>query len=507
MPSPFDAVRKALRVERKFTPQDPTVNWEYVNHLVYTANTVPYGSDPRTGDANSAVFACLRALSYASIEAPLKVFQKDASGEPEPAPDNPIQALFDEPHPELDILEICWWLAWARHADGNAYLQKVRAVNELTGPVVELWPVSPSVMRPKTEQGSSNFIDWYERDRYDGKPADRIPVENVIHFKLGVDPHDPRKGISPLKRLVREINGDTIATEFTEALLSNYGIPGLVVTLPSETSLSPKQQDDLKASIEERFTRANRGRVGVLSGGATMDQFGFSPEQLNMKVLHDVPETRIAAVMGVDPLVARLGVGLEQTSNYASARQVRENFTELTIIPLWMMDQSKWNRKLKPDFTDDRNTIIAYDLTEVRSLQEDADAKWKRVTEAWRAGMLTREMALRELGMDADLDPAEVLLVPTGTTYVEVGKALTDPAVEAQRQADAQAARLAAQRPPGGPPAAAGGGKAIDDPAAYADVLQQIVDIAAVDFEKDLQKLADNQQKRITKALLVNGTH
>ena len=140
-------LRKALSVEQKFTPADPTVNWQYVNHLIYTANTIPYGQDTRAGDANSAVFACLRALAYASIEAPLRVFTKTPKGELEQAPDSPIQALLDLPHPELDIYEICWWLTWARHADGNAYLQKVRSGNQLTGPVVELWPVSPSIMR------------------------------------------------------------------------------------------------------------------------------------------------------------------------------------------------------------------------------------------------------------------------------------------------------------------------------------------------------------------------
>jgi HK97 family phage portal protein len=509
MPNPLQAIGKMLRgdyLSHKFTPLDPSVNWQYINHLVYTANTVPYSQD-YSGDGNSAVFACLRALAYASIEAPLRVWKLDAKQEREPLFTSPILDLLDEPHPDLDLNEIRWWSAWARHIDGNAYVLKVRSGNSTFGTPVELWPISPTRMRPHTERGSNNFIDWYELDRYNGGPPQEIPVENVIHFKLGVDPYDTRKGISPLKRLVREIASDGEATRYADALLRNFGTPGLVAKLPAETMLAPKQIEELKASISQSFGGENRGRVGVLSGGADMEQFGFSPDQLNLKVLHDVPETRIAAVMGVDPLVARLGVGLEQTSNYASARQVRENFTELTIIPLWTMDESKWNRKLKRDFTDDRSIIIAHDLTEVRSLQEDENEKYKRVILAVQAGVFSREMALRELGFDV-LAEDDSLWVPTAGKWVAVSDSVTDPEAERQQAlAEAEARRPAPGLPAAGAPAtqpaAPSGGKARGD--AFAEVVQSIVDQAAGDFADDLQRLQDGQQKRVTNSL-VNGS-
>jgi HK97 family phage portal protein len=492
-------------VEQKFSPGDPTVNWQYVNHLVMTANTVAYGGDD-SGDGNSAVFACLRALAYASIEAPLRVFKLNDKNEREPQPENPLQLFLDEPHPELDMLELRFWTSWARHADGNAYLLKVRAGNSRTGEPVELWPISPMRMEPHTERGSRNFIDSYRLKSSSGRGDEFIPVENVIHFKLGVDPLDVRKGISPLKRLLREIASDAEATRFANALLANFGVPGLVVTTPQETILNPKQIEDLKQNMRDKFGHQNRGDVGVLTGGADMKQFGFSPEQLNLKILHDFPETRIAAVMGVDPLVARLGVGLEQTSNYASSRQVRENFTELTIVPLWRMDEAKWNKKVTRDFTDDRNIVIAHDLTEVRALQEDENDKHARIRDDFKAGLITRETALRVLGYDPDLAEDETLMVPTNVTYVLVKDATTDPA---QKQADALALQAAKPAPalPGKPTSAA------DQPAAskalladlFPEIVQGIVDRAAVDFEDDLNRLQDGQRKRVHRAL-VNGT-
>lgn len=478
------------RSERKFTPADPTVNWQYINHLVYTANA--RGSNPH-GDGNSAVFACLLALALGSIEPPLAVFKKTDS-EYEPQPEHPFQTFLDDPNPDLDMLELRFWIAWAKHSEGNAYLVKQRSGDAITGLPIALWPVSPLNIRPYSQRGSGNFIDSYQYDKPTGG-YDYIPVENVIHFKLGVDPLDPRKGLSPLHRLIREIESDAEATKFMDTLLKNFGIPGLVAQLPAEAILSPDQIGEMKNRLKEEFGGEGRGKVGVLTGGATMAQFGFSPEQLNMKALHDFPETRIAAVMGVDPLVARLGVGLEQTSNYASSRQVRENFTELTLGPNWKMDEAKWNRKLRPDFTNDRNILARHDLSEVRSLQEDENAKHLRIRENFKAGLMTRELALSELGYDANLNPNDTLMVPAGATFMLVSDAVTDPAEQ-------QPALPAGNGTPSEDGPLPPGSKSVNE---FISVVQQIVDTAALEFEADLQKLQDSQKRRIERAIVQNG--
>lgn len=404
--------------EQKFNPADAGVDWTYVQHLVMTANTDPLKPSD-TGDGNSAVFACLRALALASIEPPLRVFSVQSDDSREHLAEHPLQTLLDEPNPWLDMDEIRFWIAWVKNADGNAYLLKVRSGDATGGLPTELWPISPSKMKPWTNKGSRNFIDGFRWTHADGK-VELVPPENVIHFKFGTDDRDPRLGLSPLKRLVREIASDAEATRWMDALTKNFGIPGLVVELPAtgpnNTPLPPIPPDRLKAmkeDIKQTYGTDQRGGVGLLTGGAVMKQFGFSPEQMNLKALHEVPETRICAVLGVDPLVARLGVGLEQTSNYASARQVRENFTENTLNPMWTMDEKKWNRQLKPDFTGDKNVIVAHDLTKVRALQEDQDALWKRVTAAVQFGVITADAAVGILGLPPDAAP-KPLPAPTG---------------------------------------------------------------------------------------------
>ena len=472
-------------VDKKFYPADNAVNWEQINSLVYTfrRDGDNYGA---YGDGNSAVFSCLMALSLGSIEAPLMTFRKDADGKKDPLPDDPLQQFLEDPNPDLDSVEIEFWKTWAKHCDGNAYLMKVRAGNAITGNVIEYWPISPKLMRPWTEKGSQDFIDYY---RWEIKPGvyQQVPKENVIHFRLGIDDRDPRLGLSPLKRLVREIASDAEAMRFQDQLLKNYGIPGLVVEVPRDTEMTADEKRTMKQGITEAFGTENRGNVGLLTGGAAMKQFGFSPEQLNLEVLHNVPETRIASVMGVPPAVAGLGIGLEQSSNFASLRAVYEAFTERKLVPNWKMDQAKYNKWLRPDFTRDSNVVIEYDLTDVRSLQEDQDALFTRLDNAVKTGWVTPNEARSEVGLPPLSD---------GSGDVPMPKPVALPPGQAQPGATTPT--------PPTPATPTTGSKAFPMDT-WAEDLQHIVDDAALMFMPEVERLQNRQKRRVKQALIGNG--
>jgi HK97 family phage portal protein len=319
-------------------------------------------------DGNSAVWSCLMALGHAHVEPPLKVWAGDPDGGTATwLRTSELQKLLQNPNPVHTALELHFWTSWAKHLDGNAYWRKGRAYG---GNVVELWPLSPRLVKPVTYPNSPNLLDAYRYSYAPGKWED-LPVSDVVHFRIGIDDRDPRLGLSPIKRLVREIASDQAATQFTDALLRNFGIPGLVVQVPPGASLSDEQAEELKHQLEQRFGYENRGNVGILTAGATLQQFGFSPEQLNLRALHDVPETRIASVMGVPPIVAGLSVGLQQAQNYASLKQIREQFTEVTVIPNWRFDEARLTASLVPEFTADPEVTLAWDRTHVRALAED----------------------------------------------------------------------------------------------------------------------------------------
>jgi HK97 family phage portal protein len=380
--------------EKYFTPASQEVNWTRVETLVHGP-----AAEATKPTYNSAVFACLMAIATAYPEPPLRVYQTDADSNEEKLPEHPLQDLLDKPTPkgELSAEEILFWTAWAKHIDGNAYWLKVRSGNAETGNVVQLWPISPTVIEPATERGSGDWISYYKY-RIEPNKTIAVPVENIVHFRLGLDDQDMRRGLSPLKALIRHIATDEEADKFVERLLRNYAIPGLVVIPAQGDILDEEDAMAIRDSLDLKFSGDNRGSTAVMSRDSKIEQFGFSPAELDMSIMHRVPEERISAVMGVPAIVANLGAGLDRAT-YANFREAREMFTEQKLVPMWRADAGKINASLLVDFTSEKNIHVEFDITNVRALQEDENDKYKRLWEGVRKPFITQNEARSDIGL------------------------------------------------------------------------------------------------------------
>jgi HK97 family phage portal protein len=400
-------IKSLVAPQRKFTPASD-INWTRVETLIHGPGAPPWDQGDGTGDGNSAVFACLMAIARAYTEPPLRVFRK-AGGKPTThLADHPWQALFNSPTPngELNIEEIMFWTAWAKNAHGNAYWLKVRAGDPETGNVVELWPVSPTLIKPVTQYNRDGRPrEWISYYRLQVAPNtyEDVPVANVIHFRLGIDDDDKRLGMSPLRRLLRHVSTDDEAERFTNALLKNYAVPGLVVIPAGGTTLDETTADRITARLKARFGSDNRGNIAVLSRETKVEQFGFSPQELNLSDIHRIPEERIAAVLGVPAIIAGLGAGLDR-STYSNFQESREAFVEQTLIPQWRFDAARINTALRPDFDNQRrNTIAVFDTSEVRALQEDENEMYARLNSA----VAGRWMTVNEARARVNLPPVD----------------------------------------------------------------------------------------------------
>jgi HK97 family phage portal protein len=207
---------------------------------------------------------------------------------------------------------------------------------------------------------------------------------------MGVDDNDHRLGMSPLQRVIREVCSDEEAMRFTQALLTNMGAVGLVVTLPPNVPMTREEAEELRGRIDDKFAADGRGRTTVLTNGATMTQTGFNPQQLNLKDAHRIPEERIAAVLGVHPMVAGLGAGLDR-STFSNFEEARDALYEQTVVPLYEADAETWQKHLlRPDFDTNKAVSVRYDISDVRALQEDQNDIYARLSMAVEKKWITR---------------------------------------------------------------------------------------------------------------------
>jgi len=379
-----------------------------ITTLTYTPPGWQFSFGGRGQEAtNSAVFACLQAIATAISEPELRVYRADGSEHVEIDPGE-LGRLLERPNPYMSLDTLLGYVSTCLHVDGNAYWRKLRAGDPETGPVVELWPISPSRMTVETTGGSSDFITRY-RYAPGSTSSEEISPSNIVHFRYGLDDRDHRIGLSPLRRLLREISSDDQATRYADRLLANLAINGLTLSFDKESApIDQAAADQLKARIQAAYGGDNAGSAAVLSPGAKLDALGFSPEQMNMEILHRVPEERISAVLGVPAIVAGLGAGL-QRATYSNVREAREMFTEQKLIPLWRALASEVTLQLVPDFDTSGRTVVEFDISKVRALGDDQNAAAIRLKTLVEAGILSADEARAEIGYE----PAVVAPAPT----------------------------------------------------------------------------------------------
>jgi len=383
----------ALPAQRK------SYSWTIDDQRAIIVNPLVSGpglNDRPVGDGNSAVYACLQVIATALSEPPLRVY-REAAGDRSEMDGTPLGDLLAHPNPHMPLSALLAYLSDCLHIDGNAYWRKLRAGNAESGNVVELWPISPSRIQPKTNRGSDDFISYY---RYYQRPGvyEDIAPENIVHFRKGLKDDDHRLGDGPIKRLAREVSSDEQATRYADRLLGKLAIPGLYASFDKEApSLTQAQAEELKARLQALYGGDNVGSVGIGSPGMSIGQLGFSPEQMDMKTLHRVPEERIAAVLGVPAIVAGLGAGLDRAT-YSNFSEARESMTEMKLTPLWGLIGDVLTMSLVPDFTRDRGVSVAFMIDDVRALQDDQNALATRLKTYVDAGILTVDEARAEIG-------------------------------------------------------------------------------------------------------------
>lgn len=448
-----------------------------VRTLVHGPGAGDWSSSSAYGSAgNSAVFACLQAIASAVAEPELTVYRV-GPGERTELEGSELGALLARPNPHMSMDTLLGYLATCLHVDGNAYWRKLRSGDAETGPVVQVWPISPRRISPHTVPNSGEFVSYY-RYYYSTTQYLDLPPSDVVHWTFGLDDADHRLGLAPLKRLVREISSDDQATRYADRLLANLAINGLSLEFDKDAPpITQATADEMKARIGAAYGGDNVGSTAVLSPGAKLTALGFSPEQLDMKTLHRVPEERISAVLGVPAIVAGLGAGLDHAT-YSNVEQAREAFTETKLIPLWRSIAAALTIQLLPDFISDSSTVIDFDTDDVRALATDQDALALRLKTLVEAGIISADEARAEIGYapGAPVPPAPIEIRPAPTAVA--------------------AARRGLRALPGGPPPLAM--KAAEDLLGGYDAMRAA---ELPDWERDLITFLAQQERRILRRL------
>src|SRR5262245_12259439 len=371
------------------------------------SDPVDYQAAVGDGRSSAVVMAVVNWLARTFPEAPIRVQRRGPDDLLQTVPDHPLTTLVNTPNKAYSGVLLWsatiadWMLA------GNAYWAIVR---DGTGRAMELWWLPASQVEPRWPDDGSAYVSHYDYTPAGGAPI-RIDPKDLVHFRYGLDPLNPRKGCSPLQSLLREVYTDIEAAAYTSAILTNLGVPGAVVSFAEGTRMTRDEANQVKQDYEQRFGAGNRGRVLVLATPAKIDRLSFNPTELDLKNLRRLPEERVTAIFGVPAVVVGLGAGLDRSTfnNYAEAREAAY---ESNVIPTQRLFAAELQAQLLPVVGDPATEVVDFDLSDVRVLQPDQDALVRRLDAAVQGGWMTVNEAREEIGRDP-LPDGDVLYVKT----------------------------------------------------------------------------------------------
>jgi HK97 family phage portal protein len=311
-------------------------------------------------------------------------------------------------------------------SDGNAYWVKIRGAGGKPG---ELWYLAHWLVEPKGDE--SNFITHYEYTA--GGRVIRLEPEDVVHFRYGLDPRNPMKGFAPMRAMLCEIFNDSECAGLVAALLANKGVPGLVISPEKDVVVDPKDEGELKQYVLEKTTGRHRGEPLVVSAAVKVQQYGFSPAEMDLSATRNTSEERVCAMLGVRAAVVGFGTGLEQTKVGATMKEETRLSWTGCILPMQRMMAAELTRSLLPEFEKNPAAEAYFDTADVEAMRADMVQQSEIAKNIMESGVGTRADARKLVNLETEPSddvfyvPFSAIVTPRNEVAIPVESIRTQP--------------------------------------------------------------------------------
>ena len=391
---------------------------QFLRNLLLPSSTVDYRALAGDRWRNSIVAASLQWINRNMVQAPLRVYVRDSQGKALPLVNHALEQLLRRPNPQYDgdTLRKATMLSLVTGA-ANAYWWIKR--DKGSGLPIEFWYIPHFQIWPYWTEDATTET-WLAGYIYRCNGVDTpLAVEDVIHFRDGIDPYNQRLGLDLLDSASRELVADNEASGYLVAMLKNMGITPVIIS-PKDPNVDfdKATRDIIKEQFEEQVTGDNRFRPVVGSGGVDVQQIQLSPRDMLLETAQDNPEARLCALIGVPAVVLGLKVGLDH-STYSNMEEARRAGWEDGIIPRNMLITAHLTQQVLPDFEANPNAFVDADYSRVKALQDNQAELLKQITQATGRPVLTVNEARERLGYDSITGGEQLYLPPAPSAPVD----------------------------------------------------------------------------------------
>ena len=325
--------------------------------------------------------------------------QKIGGDQWETVPESDFLDLLARPNQYFAGENLFWAFAYDWLTQGNVYWLKAR---DARGSVVELWPLPAAKVSPVSV--GDDFVTYYEY-RPDQAREERYLQADIIHFRYGTDPADPRLGLAPIRAVLDDLLADREAARYTRYMLQHRGgVPFAVCPRGDGTLPSSIDAASLKAEIVAAFAGAGAFQPLVINRPVDFHDFVHSPADLNVAGTRQTSEARFCSVIGISPMVLDLQVGLEHSTYSNKESALRAAWTDL-VVPTMNYVAGELREQLLGEFYPETEDLwVAFDYSEVKAMGEDETALYQRITLGYEKGWLKRSEARAQANYQSEAE-------------------------------------------------------------------------------------------------------
>ena len=253
---------------------------------------------------------------------------------------------------------------------GNAFFHRrsdgVRLLRPDWVQIVMASRLSPEAAGTATDVVVAGYLYW-PGGPHSGSAAEVLEPGSVAHWAPEPDPLSPFRGQSWVTSVLREIALERQTGDHMDKFFENAATPNVVYAMKDSV-----RADQLRELIElfksEYGGSGNAWESIIIGGGADVKVVGSTPDNLGLKDLRGVAETRIAMRSRVHPVVLGASEGM-QGSAFAAGNysQIRRLLADAWFTPT----ANGLCSSLETFLVRPKNGSLSFDPDRVMFLQED----------------------------------------------------------------------------------------------------------------------------------------
>lgn len=280
------------------------------------------------------VWQCIRLRSWATLQTPLRVYERLADDNSQPARGHRMTKLLYRPNPEMVRANLLGLTSSHLNAQGNSYWGKSFSgvISPVDGHelVDELWPIPASCVRVVREGGVKHF---YVTDADTGREhPEPFTSREIVHF-MGFS-MDGLTGLSPIGYARETIGAGLAMDHFLNVFWKNSGVPPLVLLSDQELS------DTARKRMRRDWDRVQRGfrnawRTAILEQGVKPHPLSLSLPDAEFVANGQHSEQKICRWFGIWP--SMIGATSGDSMTYKNLEGEALRFLMFSMNPEWSL--------------------------------------------------------------------------------------------------------------------------------------------------------------------------